>query len=49
MITLDPNSASPNPEILRRVTRDHDGMAGVYGAVLAEETIRAGDSVEILD
>jgi uncharacterized protein len=49
MITLDPNSASPNPEILRKVTRDHDGVAGVYGAVLAEGTIRAGDPVEILD
>ncbi len=49
MITLDPVTATPNPEILRRVAQAHDGMAGVYAAVLAEGTIRAGDSVEVVD
>jgi MOSC domain-containing protein len=49
MITLDPDTASPNPEVLRQVTRGHEGTAGVYGAVLAEGLIRAGDPVEILD
>jgi uncharacterized protein len=49
MITLDPDTAAPNPEILRKVTRAHDGTAGIYGAVLAEGTIRAGDPVEVLD
>jgi uncharacterized protein len=36
MITLDPDTAEPNPDILRKVTRAHDGMAGIYGAVLVE-------------
>lgn len=49
MITLDPDTAEPNPAILRRVARGHDGMAGVYAAVLVEGTIRAGDPVEVLD
>ena len=49
MITLDPDTANPNPEILRTVARGHDGTAGVYGAVLAEGIIRSGDAVEILD
>jgi len=49
MITLDPDTAAPNPEILRKVARGHDGTAGVYGAILAEGMIRAGDSVEIID
>jgi MOSC domain-containing protein len=49
MITLDPDTASPNPEVLRTVARGHDGTAGVYGAVLAEGLIRTGDPVEILD
>jgi len=49
MITLDPDTAAPNPEILRKVARGHDGTAGVYGAVLAEGMIRAGDSLEIID
>jgi uncharacterized protein YcbX len=49
MITLDPDTAAPNPAILRRVAQAHDGMAGVYAAVLVEGTIRAGDPVEVLD
>jgi uncharacterized protein YcbX len=49
MITLDPVTAAQNPEVLRRVAQAHDGMAGVYAAVLAEGTIRTGDSVEIVN
>jgi uncharacterized protein YcbX len=49
MITLDPDTAVPNPEILRKVTQNHDRMAGLYGAVLVEGMIRAGDAVEVLD
>jgi uncharacterized protein len=49
MITLDPDTAAPNPEILRKVTQAHEGTAGVYGAVIAQGTVRAGDPVEALD
>ena len=49
MITLDPDTAVPNPEILRKLARAHDGTAGVYGAVLQEGMIRPGDPVEALD
>jgi MOSC domain-containing protein len=49
MITLDPDTAVPNPEVLRNVARGHEGTAGVYGAVLAEGIIRIGDAVEVLD
>ena len=49
MITLDPDTAAPDPEILRNVARGHEGTAGVYGAVLAEGLIRTGDAVEVLD
>lgn len=49
MITLDPDTAEPRPDILRKVTRDHDGMAGVYGAVLVEGTVRRGDEIELLN
>lgn len=49
MITLDPDTAEPNPEVLRKVARGHDGTAGVYGAVLVEGIIRVGDDVEVLD
>jgi hypothetical protein len=49
MITLDPETAVPNPEVLLNVSRRHEGMAGVYGAILVEGTLRVGDPVEVLD
>ena len=49
MITLDPDTAQQNPDVIRCVTRNHDGKAGVYAAVLIEGTIRAGDEVALLD
>ena len=48
MITLDPDTAEKTPAILKAVAQNHEGMAGVYAAVLAEGTIRKGDSVELL-
>jgi hypothetical protein len=49
MITLDPDTARANPEVMRRVAKDHDGTAGVYAAVLVEGVIRAGDAIALLD
>jgi uncharacterized protein YcbX len=48
MITLDPDLAESKPQILRQVAQAHDGMAGVYGAVLVEGMVRKGDAVELL-
>jgi uncharacterized protein len=49
MITLDPDTAEPNPEIMRRVARSYDGKAGVYAAVMVEGTVCTGDEVCLLD
>ena len=49
MITLDPDTADKTASILKAVAQAHEGMAGVYGAVLAEGIIRKGDPVELLD
>jgi uncharacterized protein YcbX len=49
MISLDPDTAEQNSEVLKKVSRAHDGRAGVYGAVLVEGTVQAGDAVELLD
>ncbi len=49
MITLDPDTAKPNTEVLRKVNRAHDNMAGVYGAVLVEGMARQGDEIELLN
>jgi uncharacterized protein YcbX len=48
MITLDPDTAEKTPAILKAIAQEHEGMAGVYGAVLAEGMIRKGDPVELL-
>jgi uncharacterized protein len=47
MITLDPDTAEQNPEIMRQVARLHDGNAGVYAAVVVEGTIRPGDQIVV--
>jgi uncharacterized protein YcbX len=49
MITLDPDTAEKTPAILKALAQAHEGMAGVYGAVLVEGMIRKGDSVELLE
>ena len=49
MITLDPDTAEKTPAILKAVAQAHEGMAGVYGAVLAEGMISKGDPVELVD
>ena len=48
MITLDPDTAAPRQDLIRAVTRNHGGMAGVYAAVLVEGTARVNDPVELL-
>lgn len=48
MITLDPDTGESDPKIMKKVAQAHDGMAGVYGAVLVEGTIRPGDTIEEL-
>jgi len=47
MITLDPDTAQPNPDVMRCVSRDHEGKVGVYAAVLIEGTVRPGDAVTL--
>jgi len=49
MITIDPETAERNPAILGKVTKAHDGKAGVYAAVLVEGVVRVGDDIEVLN
>ncbi len=48
MITLDPDTGEKTPAILKKVAQAHEGMAGVYGAVIVEGMLHKGDSVEVL-
>ena len=49
MITLDPDTGEKTPTILKKVAQAHDGMAGVYGAVMVEGMLHKGDPVEVLE
>ena len=49
MITLDPDTAQASPDVMRRLSINHDGTAGVYAVVLAEGAICAGDEITLLD
>jgi hypothetical protein len=48
MITLDPDTGEKTPAILKKIAQAHDGMAGVYGAVIVEGMLHKGDSIELL-
>jgi uncharacterized protein YcbX len=48
MITLDPDTGDKTPAILKKVAQAHEGMAGVYGAVMVEGMLHKGDSIELL-
>ena len=48
MITLDPDTGEKAPAILKKIAQAHDGMAGVYGAILVEGMLHKGDPVEVL-
>jgi uncharacterized protein YcbX len=47
MITLDPDTAESNAQLLRTINQSHDNKAGVYGAVLVEGIIRRGDLIDL--
>ena len=49
MITLDPDTGEASPQVLQRVAKAHEGRVGVYGAVLVEGTVHAGDKVTLLN
>jgi uncharacterized protein YcbX len=46
MIAYDPDTAALDAEVLRNVSKAHEGMAGVYAAVLVEGIVRKGDEIE---
>jgi len=49
IITLDPDTGEQAPAILKKVGQAHDGMAGVYGAVVVEGLLHKGDPIEVLN
>jgi uncharacterized protein YcbX len=45
MVNLDPDSASPAPEVLKAVVRAHQNTAGIYGAVTRIGRLAVGQTV----
>jgi hypothetical protein len=45
MITLDPDTAEPTPQLLRHLARSHGGDAGVFAAVLQRGRVNKGDPI----
>lgn len=48
MISIDPDTAEENSDVLRTVAKQHDNKAGVYCAVLTEGTVRQGDAIVLV-
>ena len=48
VITVNPDTAVADSKLIKHVAQSHEGYAGVYGAVLVEGIVRAGDAIELL-
>src|SRR5438445_6082849 len=47
MVTLDPDSASPAPEMLKAVVRANQNTAGIYGAVTRIGRLAVGQTITL--
>jgi hypothetical protein len=45
MVNLDPDSASPTPEVLKAVVRANQNNAGIYGAVTRIGRLAVGQTI----
>ena len=48
MVNLDPDSASPAPEMLKAVVRAHQNTAGIYGAVTRIGRLAVGQTMTLI-
>jgi hypothetical protein len=45
MVNLDPDSASPAPEMLKAIVRTHQNTAGIYGTVTRTGQLATGQTI----
>jgi len=45
MVNLDPDSASPAPEVMKAIVRAHENNAGIYGAVTRTGRLAVGQTI----
>ena len=48
VITVNPDTAEVDSKLIKHIAQSHEGYAGVYGAVLVEGVVKAGDPIELL-
>lgn len=48
IITLDPETGASSPQVLQRVSQNHEGCTGVYAAVLREGIVRVNDPIFLI-
>jgi uncharacterized protein YcbX len=47
MVNLDPDSASPAPEVMKAIVRAHENTAGIYGAVTRIGRLAVGQTIRL--
>jgi hypothetical protein len=47
MVNLDPDSASPSPEVLKAVVRANQNNTGIYGAVTRIGRLAVGQTIRL--
>jgi hypothetical protein len=47
--TLDPQTGIPLPEVLKNISQNHGGCAGVYAVVESEGVLKLSDPIQIVD
>jgi hypothetical protein len=45
MVNLDPDSATPAPEVMKAIVRANENNAGIYGAVTRTGQVAVGQTV----
>jgi uncharacterized protein YcbX len=45
MVNLDPDTASPAPEVMKAVVREHQNTAGIYGTVTRTGRLAVGQAI----
>ena len=49
MVSLDPETATPDPSSLRWLAHHRDGRVGIYARALIPGIISLGDAVTLID
>ena len=49
IVTLHPETAVPDPALMKHLDRHHEGRVGVYATVVRTGKLRVGDLVAVLD